>query len=100
MTPKPQGANTPDSSEQDLATEVAAASAAPETPRRYLSVAEVAKQFGCKPRTVRAWITAGKIDVVRIGNKPYVPIETIGANRASVAAGDGETEYLMETSNN
>lgn len=51
----------------------------PEVARQFLTVAEVARWFGVSPRTARAWIKAGKLPVVRIGHKPFVPIAAITA---------------------
>ena len=36
--------------------------------RKYShSVQEIAEQYGVDPRTVRRWISAGRIDAVRVG---------------------------------
>lgn len=42
-----------------------------------LSIARVAERFGRSPRTVRWWITIGRLPVVRIGRTPFVPVKAL-----------------------
>jgi len=59
--------------------------------RSMLSVAEVARLFGRKPRTVRGWIAAGKLPAVRIGRAAFIPLtvlERLGGWSPDEAASD------------
>lgn len=48
----------------------------PVTPR-LLTVAQVAEALAMKDRTIRAWIAAGRLPVIRIGVSVRVPAEAV-----------------------